>query len=237
MAQRSGRITAGGTFNKEANGFARSAGTRVLSPRRSAASHWLSVASLTPSATAACFWLRPISRSLALKSVLMRGHFSLVEFDEASSDLRPSRILQCGFVPLIGLRRFLWGMTSLPETPEERALRLQLQLSEQRTMLEHLPQWIKLRGLRQKDIAVSMGVSEATISGWIRGMHGMSVGQLRQMAVILRADPGDLLQAPSEAGTSKRVEETLSLMDRLSESEWDAIMQNARLLAEAKRRD
>ena len=65
----------------------------------------------------------------------------------------------------------------------------------------------------------------------------MSVGQLRQIAVLLNAREGDLLGAPDNQALSVRVEETLSLMGKLSDAEWEAIMQNARLLAEAKRRD
>lgn len=62
----------------------------------------------------------------------------------------------------------------------------------------------------------------------------MSVGQLRQIAVLLRAGPGDLLAPPPEAGLSQRVEETLVLMDALSEDEWAAVLSTARSIAKAK---
>ena len=104
-------------------------------------------------------------------------------------------------------------------------------------MLEHIPAWLKLRRLRQKDIAISLGVSEATVSQWIKGVHQMSVGQLRQIAHLLQAQPGDLLRAPDERELSKKVEDTLAVMDRLSDEEWATVLGTARLLADAKRRD
>lgn len=65
----------------------------------------------------------------------------------------------------------------------------------------------------------------------------MSVGQLRQIAVLLKAQPGDLLRAPADAELSPKVEEALALMDALAPEEWEAVIQNARLLAEAKKKN
>lgn len=127
-------------------------------------------------------------------------------------------------------------MSSLPETPDEIAARQDAVLAEQRTLLEHLKAWLRLRDLQQKDVAAALGVSEATVSSWIAGKQRMSVGQLRQIAVLLKAEPGDILRAPRERELSKKVEETLSLMDQLNDNEWEAVMQNARLIAAAKRR-
>ena len=104
-------------------------------------------------------------------------------------------------------------------------------------MLEHLSKWLRLRGLRQKDVAQALGVSEATVSQWIKGAQNMSVGQLRQIAVLLRAEPGDLLLAPNETDVPKKVEDTLRLMDRLSDDEWQTVLRIAQTIAEAKRRD
>lgn len=65
----------------------------------------------------------------------------------------------------------------------------------------------------------------------------MPVGVLRQIAVLLQAQPGDLLRPPEEAGVSAKVENTLQLMDALSDAEWAIVMQTARTIAEAKRRN
>lgn len=162
--------------------------------------------------------------------------FSHTEAPPVNQLLRADRILRRG--PLYAARAGAEHapMPVMPETPEEIEARRLQQLAEQRTMLEHLPKWLRMRGLRQKDVAAGLGVSEATVSAWINGGQQMSVGQLRQIAVLLRAEPGDLLQPPEEAGISAKVEETLGLMDQLSESEWEAVMQTARTIAEAKRR-
>lgn len=104
-------------------------------------------------------------------------------------------------------------------------------------MLEHLPKWLKMRGLLQKDVASALGVSEASVSQWIKGGQQMSVGQLRQIAILLRAEPGDLLAAPDEKSLTAQVTETLQLMDQLSATEWSQLMATARMIADAKRRD
>jgi len=127
-------------------------------------------------------------------------------------------------------------MFALPETSEEFEARRQAMLAEQKMMLEHLPKWLRLRNLRQKDIAQALGVSQATVSQWIKGVHNMSVGQLRQIAVLLKAEPGDLLRAPDDRDISKKVEETLALMGDLSDEEWNVVLQTARTIAGAKRR-
>jgi transcriptional regulator with XRE-family HTH domain len=126
-------------------------------------------------------------------------------------------------------------MPAIPESPDEIEARRENQRAEQRTVLEHLPEWLRIAHLRQKDVAEALGVSEGTVSNWIAGRQQMSVGQLRQIALLLRADPGDVLRAPSDRGLSARVEETLSLMDRLDEEEWNAVLQTARSIAKAKR--
>lgn len=104
-------------------------------------------------------------------------------------------------------------------------------------MLEHLPKWLRLRGLRQKDVAQALGVSEASVSNWIRGNQQMSVGQLRQIALLLKADPSDLLREPDERALSPKVERTLTLMDQLSDDEWQAVLKTAEAIAGAKKRD
>lgn len=103
-------------------------------------------------------------------------------------------------------------------------------------MLEHLREWLKLRSISQREVAAALSVSEATVSAWIAGKQRMSVGQLRQIAVLLQASPGDLLEPPNTLKLSEKVENTLSLMAQLDDAEWDAVMANARMIAAAKRR-
>lgn len=166
----------------------------------------------------------------------MAGDFSETEANRASTNLLRGRILQSGGVPTEGSAAGCWLMTSLPETPEEIAARQQAILAEQRTMLEHLTEWIRLRDLKQKDVAAALGVSEATVSSWIAGKQRMSVGQLQQIAFLLKAEVGDLLRAPDARDLSNKVQEALTLMDQLNDNEWEAVMQNARMIAAAKAR-
>lgn len=139
--------------------------------------------------------------------------------------------LQTGVVALT-----LAGMTALPETKSEAKARTKAQLKEQKVMLENLPKWLKQAGLSQKDVANALGVSECTVSKWVRGLQAMSVGQLRQIAVLLNAKPSDLLRAPDDTDLTPKVEETLKVMDQLSDAEWEGVMAVARSIAQAKQK-
>lgn len=103
-------------------------------------------------------------------------------------------------------------------------------------MLDHLPQWLRLRGLRQRDLARALAVSDATVSNWIRGNQSMSVAQLRRIAAFLGATESDLLVDPAECALPAKVEQTLKLMDSLGPDQWDAVLTMARALDAAKRR-
>lgn len=127
-------------------------------------------------------------------------------------------------------------MPALPETPEEVEARRLLQLAEQRTMLEHLRDWLRMRNLSQRHVAQALGVSDASVSNWIAGKQQMSVGQLRQIALLLNAKPEDLLRAPPSDGLAAKVEETLAVMDALTDDEWATVMQAARAIAAAKQK-
>jgi transcriptional regulator with XRE-family HTH domain len=125
-------------------------------------------------------------------------------------------------------------MPILPETPEETAERNLQQLMEQRRMLRHVPEWIRRNNLRQKDVANALGVSEATVSKWFRGDQRMSVGQLRQIAALLKVHIGDLLQSPDDVRLGQKVEDTLAVMDKLTDEEWERVMHIARAYAASR---
>lgn len=63
----------------------------------------------------------------------------------------------------------------------------------------------------------------------------MSVGQLRQIAVLLKAEPSDLLRAPDDENLTPKVQETLAVMDQLSDEEWRQVLAMARTIAQARK--
>jgi transcriptional regulator with XRE-family HTH domain len=195
-----------------------------------------SVASLTPNAEAATFCRIPRSRKIAFRSVIVEATLPSPKLaaQEQSSAYAKSSVWRRS---VLSGQRAASGMPALPESSAEIEARRAAALAEQKAMLEHIPAWLKLRRLRQKDVAAALGVSEATVSQWIGGKHQMSVGQLHQIALLLQAAPGDLLRAPDGRELSQKVEETLELMEELSDQEWSAVLATARSIAAAKRRD
>lgn len=104
----------------------------------------------------------------------------------------------------------------------------------QRKLLENLPKWLRYRGLRQRDIANALGTSEGQISKYFGGKILMSVAVLREMALVLKTHPADLLKPPPEEGLGARMEETLRLMDELTPEQWEAVLNTARAIKSAK---
>lgn len=151
-------------------------------------------------------------------------------------DLACVESLSSGSVPSACARSHTLAMPTLPETPEEIEARHLAQLQEQARMVENIPLWLRKCGLKQKDVANALGVSEGTVSKWLHGEQGMSVGQLRQIAVLVGAHPGDLLRPPGSSGMGEKVEQTLKLMDQLSDEEWQRILATAEAIAAAKAR-
>lgn len=105
----------------------------------------------------------------------------------------------------------------------------------QRKLLENLPAWLRYRGLRQKDVANTLGTSEGQISKYLGGKIQMTVGLLRQIAAVLKAHPGDLLKPPPSDGLGIQVEEALAIMGDLTPAEWDTVMNTARAIRAAKK--
>jgi transcriptional regulator with XRE-family HTH domain len=120
------------------------------------------------------------------------------------------------------------GMTddlhTLPDGPEKRAALRAHQIKA----LGHISDWLRYRNLRQKDLALALNVSEGMISRYLAGEALMSVGHLRQIAVLLQAHEGDLLRPPPSEGLGPTVEETLAEINRLGPDKWAKVLATAK---------
>ena len=58
---------------------------------------------------------------------------------------------------------------------------------------DNLNALLKARGVRQKQLAVEVGVTKATMSGYSRGSAFPSVDKVEQMAAVLDVPPAALL--------------------------------------------
>lgn len=121
-------------------------------------------------------------------------------------------------------------------TPEERDARKSERLENQKRTLEYLPDWLRLKGVSQRTLAEHLKTTEGSVSKWLSGTDQMPVGVLRQIAMILKANPGDLLQPPKNGSLGQQVEETLTIMDELEPGEWNRVMEVARAIRDAKKR-
>jgi transcriptional regulator with XRE-family HTH domain len=115
---------------------------------------------------------------------------------------------------------------TLPDGPEKRAALL----SNQIKALGHISEWLRHKNLRQKDLALALNVSEGMISRYLAGEALMSVGHLRQIAVLLQAHEGDLLRPPPAEGLGPTIEETLAEIDRLGPETWNKVLAAAKAM-------
>lgn len=100
----------------------------------------------------------------------------------------------------------------------------------QRELLEHVPAWLKFRGLKQKDLAEYLGTTEGSVSKWISGGDAMKFGLIAKIATFLQAEPGDLMHPPPGRGLTKPVANLLDAAEGLDAEELDRLAELARLL-------
>jgi transcriptional regulator with XRE-family HTH domain len=113
--------------------------------------------------------------------------------------------------------------------------RLAALLAEQRDALRHLPAWLNLRRVTQREVAEVLGTSEATVSKWLGGSQQMTVGQLRQIAHLLKAKPEELLTPPADAAATALLSEIADMVNKMDEPALKAWVEMARQLTQAKR--
>jgi len=105
-------------------------------------------------------------------------------------------------------------MPDKPMSPEE--------IERNQNTLRYIKPWLRHREMTQRRLAELMGVSEPTVSKWLRGVVTMSVGQFTQIAQILDAKPEDLLFAPDEQGAAARYREAAELVKAMTKEELQA---------------
>lgn len=123
-----------------------------------------------------------------------------------------------------------WDMPHDPETPAEKAEHRKNMLDHQREMLQHVPAWLRFRGLTQRQAAEMLGVKEASFSKWLSGTDAMKVGFLRQLATILNAKDGDLIAAPPGSGLTAGVADLMDAADGLTPDQLRILSETARMM-------
>jgi transcriptional regulator with XRE-family HTH domain len=121
-------------------------------------------------------------------------------------------------------------MTHDPETPREKQEHKKNILAEQKAMLQHVPAWLRFRGMNQRQLAERLGVKEASLSKWLAGTDNMRVGLLRQIARIVKAEDGDLMEPPPGKGLTSAVSDLMDAADGLDAEQLAHLAAMARLL-------
>jgi len=99
-----------------------------------------------------------------------------------------------------------------------------------REALRHIPAWLRLRSLTQRDLAERMGVSEATVSKWLQGKQSMTVAQFVAISRILGAAPEEALMPPPDAAVVYKYKEIAEIVDTLSSDDLAAFVAIGRSL-------
>ena len=97
------------------------------------------------------------------------------------------------------------------------------EIDRNRKMVRHLKNWFLYRGLTQERIANNLGVSQGSLSKWLKGTQSMSVGHFTALAALLSAEPHQLLfppDAPEAAAAYQRATGILSLLDEKGLEQW-----------------
>lgn len=74
-----------------------------------------------------------------------------------------------------------------------------------RVIGENIRFLLAVRGMTQKELAVSLGVSPATVSGWIGGHSPVSTESLFRAAEIFKVTPAQLVTPRDSANCSRLI--------------------------------
>lgn len=101
----------------------------------------------------------------------------------------------------------------------------------QKEMLQHVRAWIRYRGLRQRHVAEYIGVTPGQVSKWLSGSESMRLVILRQIAVLLKAEPQDLLAGPPGNPSGRAVIDLVEATEGLTPEQIAHLAATARMLA------
>lgn len=96
------------------------------------------------------------------------------------------------------------------------------EIAANRHTLRFLKSWLKVKGLKQRDLAEHLDMSEPSISKWLNGKAPMTMSQFARVAELLGAKPEDLLFSPEDAEKSERFKAASELANELDDEAFAA---------------
>ncbi len=121
-------------------------------------------------------------------------------------------------------------MPKLAVSPEEAEEQRKNILARQKVLLQHVPAWLRLLRVTQRELAEHLGVSEGSVSKWFSGGEAIKAGRIVEIAAFLKLEPTDLLGAPPGDRLSEPVAQLLASVEGLTAEEIGKIAEMARLI-------
>jgi len=72
------------------------------------------------------------------------------------------------------------------------------EMQRNKAPLRYVKDWLIFREQSQRRVAEAVGVSEATVSKWLKGSQAVTVAQFSAIAKFLDADPTELMSSPPD---------------------------------------
>ena len=95
---------------------------------------------------------------------------------------------------------------------------------------KRLIHYMDLYRMSQKDLAQRVGVSEATISNWVKGVKSPRVDKVDKLCIIFNCKRSDLVENSNTPPVSPLVNEIMENAASLSEAEQQEVLSFARFL-------
>lgn len=92
------------------------------------------------------------------------------------------------------------------------------------TYQKHLRAWRKLRGLTLEQVGEAMDVSHTSISRWEKGEMEITSKALVAFCRLYDVTPEMLLNPPSEAEMSRRLEEMRPLLEKMDDEAFNHVL-------------
>lgn len=95
-------------------------------------------------------------------------------------------------------------------------------MERNRNALRHIPAWLKHRGYTQRQLAVELDRSDASVSRWLRGTLPMTVADFARVAAVLGTRPEALLFPPDAGALPGQYRAAAELVGRMTSQQLEA---------------
>ena len=97
---------------------------------------------------------------------------------------------------------------------------------------KNLQHYMEIKDIQQKDLAKKVGVSNSTVSYWIKGTQMPRTNKIHAICEMLHIEREQLLMPREESERAMKIKELTSIAKRLSDENLDSLIRISKTFEE-----